>query len=288
MRPSFPWAAPPATLVLALLAGAYGSFFATGLLHQVPGTANVAGPPSLANYARLVADSAQLDIFAHTFGFALLLSAVTAVIGYPLALFTARTESRRLRLLFLAILVATFLSGSVTRAYGWLVLLGNRGLLNTLLLQAGVIDAPLRIVYRDLGVGIALVHFMLPFFVLTVVGGIGNVPRAMEEASRDLGAGPARTFLRVTLPLSLPAVAEAAALSLALALSAFLFPLLLGGGRVRMVANYIYDQIFVAFDMPFAAAVSAAFLLCCCGALMLMGALQRWLLRQLSGRGAAA
>lgn len=278
----------PAMAALALLAGAYGSFFATGLLRQVPGTANVAGPLSLANYARWFTDSSQVSLFAYTFGFAILLALATALIGYPLAYFIARTESRRLRLLFLAVLVATFLSGSVTRAYGWLVLLGNRGLLNSLLLNTGLIEAPLRIVYRDLGVGIALVHFMLPFFVLTVVGGIRNVPRALEEASRDLGAGAPRTFFQVTLPLSLPAVAEGLALALALALSAFLFPLMLGGGRVRMVANYIYDQIFVAFDMPFAAVVSAAFLACSCAALLLMIALQRWLLRRLSGQGAIA
>jgi putative spermidine/putrescine transport system permease protein len=276
----------PAMLALAILAGAYGIFFATGLLQQVPGTASTAGPATLANYLRFAADAGQLPLFAHTFGFAILLALVTAVIGYPLAYFIARTDSRRLRLLFLAVLVATFLSGSVTRAYGWLVLLGNRGLLNSLLLNAGLVETPLRIVYRDIGVAIALVHFMLPFFVLTVVGGIRNVPRSLEEASRDLGIGPARTFLLVTLPLCLPAVAEGLALSLALGLSAFLFPLLLGGGRVRLVANAIYDQIFVAFDMPYAAVISAAFLVCACLSLLLMMAAQRWILARIGGRAA--
>jgi len=277
----------PAMLVLAVLAGAYGSFFATGLLRQVPGTASVAGPLSLDNYLRFLAGGGQVPVFLDTFGFAVLLTLITALAGYPLAYFIARTESRFLRVFFLAVLVATFLSGSVTRAYGWMVILGNRGLLNSLLLNAGLIEQPFRILYRQLGVGIALVHFLLPFFVLTVVGGIRNVPRALEEASRDLGCGPARTFMRVTLPLSLPAVAEGMALSLALALSAFLFPLMLGGGRVRLVANYIYDQIFVAFDIPFAAVVSAGFLVCSCAALLVMTGLQRLLLRRFATGGLA-
>jgi ABC-type spermidine/putrescine transport system permease subunit I len=278
----------PAILALAVLAGAYGSFFATGLLRQVPGTASVAGPASAENYLKFFSGAGQLPVFADTFVFSIIVTLVTAVIGYPLAYFIARTESRFLRVAFLAVLVATFLSGSVTRAYGWMVILGNRGLLNTLLLNAGLIETPLRILYRQLGVGIALVHFILPFFVLTVVGGIRNVPRALEEASRDLGYGPARTFAKVTLPLSLPAIAEGMALSLALALSAFLFPLMLGGGRVRLVANYIYDQIFVAFDIPFAAVVSAGFLVCSCGALMLMMALQKALLRRFATGGIGA
>lgn len=280
-------AALPAMLALAILAGAYGSFFATGLMHQIPGTATVAGPPGLANYVRFFGGEGQFPVFRDTFIFSVIVTVATALVGYPLAYFIARTESRFLRVLFLAVLVATFLSGSVTRAYGWMVILGNRGLLNSLLLNAGLIEEPFRILYRQLGVGIALVHFILPFFVLTVVGGIRNVPRALEEASRDLGSGPVRTFLRVTLPLSLPAVAEGMALALALALSAFLFPLMLGGGRVRLVANYIYDQIFVAFDMPFAAVVSAAFLVCSCLALMLMVALQRWLMRHFATGGVA-
>lgn len=278
----------PAMLALAILAGAYGSFFATGLLHGVPGTANVVGPPNLDNYIRFFTAGGQFPIFSETFVFAILLALITAVIGYPLAYFIARTESRALRVFFLAVLVATFLSGSVTRAYGWLVILGNRGLLNSLLLSSGIIDQPFRIMYRQIGVGIALVHFLLPFFVLTVVGGIRNVPRALEEASRDLGGGPVRTFFQVTLPLSLPAVAEGLSLVLALGLSAFLFPLLLGGGRVRLVANYIYDQIFVSFDIPFAAVISAGFLVCSCATLMLMVSLQRYLQRRFAGQGRVA
>lgn len=278
-----PLKAVPALGVLAVLLGAYGSFFAASMLRGVPGTPELVGPLTLDHYARMWGDFSLLWVFGYTFAYGLLLAGITALIGYPLALFIARTESRRLRVLLLAVLVATFLSGSVTRAYGWLVLLGNRGLLNSLLLSWGIIDSPLRIIYRDLGVGIALVHFMLPFFVLTVVGGIRNVPRSVEEASRDLGGGPVRTFFNVTLPMSLPAVTEGLALCLALALSAFLFPLMLGGGRVRMVANYIYDQIFVSFNLPFAAAVSLVFLLTSCLALYAMLILQQQLLRRVAG-----
>ncbi|OWJ77150.1 ABC transporter permease [Haematobacter genomosp. 1] len=287
-----PWTAAPGFVILAILLGAYGAFFATGFLTQIPGTAQLSGPPSFDNYIRFLTDEGQIGLFGYTFVFAIVVSAITVVIGYPLAYFLARSENRRLRLLILGVLIATFMSGTVTRAYGWMVLLGNKGLLNQLLLQLGLIDRPLRIVYRDTGVAIALIHFILPFFVMTVVGALRNLPRGVEESSRDLGAGPLRTFWKVTLPLSLPAIAEGLALALALSLSAFLFPLMLGGGRVRMVANYIYEQIFVSFDMAFAAVVSIVFLVMAMLTLVAMTKGQKLLMAYISGRfahrGAAA
>ncbi|HWL58877.1 MAG TPA: ABC transporter permease [Paracoccus sp. (in: a-proteobacteria)] len=279
-----PLISAPAFVLLAMLCGAYGAFFASGFLTQIEGTARIGGAPSFDNYIRFLTDESQLSLFGYTLVFSLIVSAITIVIGYPLAYFLARSEHRRLRLLILGLLIATFMSGTVTRAYGWMVLLGNKGLLNQLLMDLGIITRPLRIIYRDAGVAIALIHFILPFFVMTVVGGIKNLPRGVEEASRDMGAGPVKTFFKVTLPLSLPAIAEGLALALALSLSAFLFPLMLGGGRVRMVANYIYEQIFVSFDMAFAAVVSVAFLVMALLTLVLMNKGQRLLLNFIAGR----
>lgn len=277
----YPWIGAPAFLLLAILLGAYGAFLASGFLTQIEGTARIGGSPSLDNYIRFLSDESQIGLFAYTLAFALVVSLITVVIGYPLAYCLARSENRQMRLLMLGLLIATFMSGTVTRAYGWMVLLGNKGLLNQLLLELELISRPLRIIYRDTGVAVALVHFVLPFFVMTVVGGIKGLPRGVEEASRDMGAGPLKTFFKVTLPLSMPAIAEG--LALALSLSAFLFPLMLGGGRVRMVANYIYDQIFVSFDMAFAAVVSVAFLIVAMGTLVAMNKAQKLLTNFLAG-----
>ena len=104
-------------------------------------------------------------------------------------------------------------------------------------------------------------HFVIPFFVLTLTGAIKNVPAALEEAARNLGSSRWRAFTAVTLPLTVPGLLSATLLTLTVTLSSFLFPLLLGGGHVQMVANLIYDKMLSSFDMPAAAAMSMLFLL---------------------------
>ena len=270
----------PCVLVLLLLVGAYAAFLATSFLAPVPGTADVAGPPTGRNYVKFVSDAAYWGILWRTVWFGALVAACAALIGYPLAYAIARTESVFLRRMLIAAVVVTFLSGSVTRAYGWLVILGNRGLLNGLMLALGLREEPLQLVFNQTGVFIALLHFVLPFFVLTLVGTVRNVPRALEDAAHNLGAGAWTTFRRVILPLTLPGIVAGFTLCFGLGLSAFLFPLLLGGGRVRLMANFIYDEIFVSFNLPFAAASSAIFLACALASLLAFASLQHAVARQ--------
>ncbi len=270
----------PCLLILALLVAAYAAFLAAGFLRPVPGTADIAGPPTLANYLKFASDPAYWGILWRTVWFAGLVSLCAALIGYPMAYAIARTDSALLRRLLIAAVVVTFLSGSVTRAYGWLVILGNRGLLNGLMLALGLREQPLQMVFNHVGVFVALLHFVVPFFVLTLVGAVRNVPRALEDAARNLGAGAWTTFRRVTLPLTLPGIVAGMTLCFGLGLSAFLFPLMLGGGRVRLMANFIYDEIFVSFNLPFAAAASAIFLVCALASLLAFSALQHALARQ--------
>ncbi len=269
----------PCLVVLLLLVAAYAAFLGTSLLRPVPGTADVSGPLTLANYTKFATDPAYWGILGRTVWFAALVSLCAAVVGYPLAYTIARTESALLRRILIAAVVVTFLSGSVTRAYGWLVILGNRGLLNAMMLSLGLRDQPLQMVFNEIGVFVALLHFVVPFFVLTLVGTVRNVPRALENAARNLGAGAWTTFRRITLPLTLPGIVAGMTLCFGLGLSAFLFPLLLGGGRVRLMANFIYDEIFVAFNLPFAAAASMIFLAAALAFLLAFSALQQAIVR---------
>ncbi len=270
----------PCALAMLLLVAAYAAFLAAGLLRPVPGTADMSGPLTLENYMKFVSDTAYWAILGRTVWFAALVAFCAAIIGYPLAYTIARTDSALLRRLLIAAVIVTFLSGSVTRAYGWLVILGNRGLLNGLMLSLGLREQPLQMVFNQTGVFIALLHFVVPFFVLTLVGTVHNVPRALEDAARNLGAGAWTTFRRVTLPLTLPGIVAGMTLCYGLGLSAFLFPLMLGGGRVRLMANFIYDEIFVSFNLPFAAATSAIFLTCALVSLLAFSALQYAIARQ--------
>ena len=139
------------------------------------------------------------------------------------------------------------------------MLLGNRGLLNQILAAVGL--PPLQLVHNKVGVVIGVVHFLLPFFVLALLGTIKNIPVALEDVARNLGAAGWRVFVHVTLPLSLPGLITTCSLTFVGALSAFLFPELLGGGRTHMAATIIYQRIVTNYNVPEAAAMAALFLL---------------------------
>lgn len=269
----------PAAVLMAVFFGAFLVFAAVGMLTSAPGTPGYSAPLTLNNYLRFFTDPVGLGILGWTVVFSLSLTAATIVAGYPFAYLIGRTQWPWVRNLLLGVLLVTFLCGSISRAYGWLILLGRRGLVNEALMWTGVIDHPLALIYNVSGVFIALLHFTLPYFVLTVFGAIRAVPSQVEESARDLGAGALRVFFQITVPLTLPAIIGGAALAFSLAISAFAFPLLLGGGRVRLISNYIYDQLFVAFDLPFAAAVSSLFLIAALAILWGFFAIERWATR---------
>jgi putative spermidine/putrescine transport system permease protein len=246
-----------------------GKLFSTA----IPGTALTTGPATLANYISVIRSPLAQDAALDTLRLAALMTGIIAALGYPLAYVLARTPSRRVRRIVLFGLVVTFLSGGVTRAYAWLIILGNRGLINQLLQALGF--TPMKLVYNETGVVTGVVHFLLPFFVLTLFAALKNIPASLEEAARNLGADRWRVFLHVVLPLSVPGLFSAATLCFAGALSAFLFPELLGGGRVHMAANWIYESVITDFNLPRVAAMAALFLLLALGALGLPGLIQR-------------
>jgi putative spermidine/putrescine transport system permease protein len=267
----------PATLVIAAFFAAQAIFVYESLLRTLPGGASMIGPPGLQNYIRFFSEPAYFSVLLDTLLISAELTLIVVCAGFPIAFVIARTGSRLLRAFLLFAIVVTFLSGGVTRAYAWLIILGNRGLVNSLLHAAGLTDAPIQLVYNRVGVFISLVHFLLPFMVLTLVGPLRNVPRTLEDAARNLGASRWRAFVYVTLRLSLHGTMNAAALTYVVALSSFLFPMLLGGGRVQFMANLIYSQIFTAYDIPFAAAAAFIFLLISVAAVILFSRLSRML-----------
>jgi putative spermidine/putrescine transport system permease protein len=264
----------PALLALGVFGVAFASFVAVSFSTAVPGTVLTAGPATLANYRSVIASPLVQGTAYDTLRLAALMTLFTVLLGYPLAYFLARTPSRWARRGILFSLVVTFLSGGVTRAYAWLIILGNRGLINQLLAAVGL--PPVKLAYNETGVTIAVVHFLLPFFVLTLLGALKNIPASLEEAARNLGATRWRVFTNVVLPLSVPGLLSAASLSFAGALSAFLFPELLGGGRVRMASNVIYETILTDLNLPRVAAMAALFLVLALSAFAVLAAARRW------------
>lgn len=180
---------------------------------------------------------------------------VALLIGYPAA-YAIAAAGRRWQPALLVLVMLPFWSNYLIRTYAWIVLLNRKGLANEALIGLGITTEPLSLLYSEGAVVVGLVYNYLPFVVLAVYASLARLDRSLLEASEDLGAAPWRSFLRVTLPLSLPGVAAGAVFVFVLSIGNFITPDLLGGGRIQMVGNLIYDQFLTARDWPFGAALS--------------------------------
>jgi spermidine/putrescine transport system permease protein len=201
-------------------------------------------------------DPLYLSIFLDSAVIAGLSTLIALLIGYPAAYAIARAPAeRQTALLFLAML--PFWTNYLIRTYAWIVLLNPAGLVNSLLLQAGAISEPLPLLYNKPAVVLGLVYSYTPFVILAIYSSLQRLDPAYAEASRDLGAGAATTFLRIILPLTAPGVAAGAVFVFVLSIGNFVTPDLLGGGKFQMVGNLIYDQFLSARDWPFGATLSA-------------------------------
>ncbi|MGH6806419.1 MAG: ABC transporter permease [Ensifer adhaerens] len=211
---------------------------------------------TLENFAR-VADPLYAKIFLNSARIALTATVVAILIAYPAAYAISRAP-RMTQPILLFFAVLPFWSNYLIRTYAWIVLLNREGLINNLLRTLGYTGEPLSMLYTESAVITGLVYNYLPFVILAIYSTLSRLNPELLEASRDLGAGPVRTFLRVTLPLTLPGVAAGGVFVFVLSIGNFVTPALLGGGRFQMVGNLVYDQFLTANDWPFGAALGTA------------------------------
>jgi len=190
------------------------------------------------NFARLLGDAYHRAIIVRTLKIALLTTIGCLALGYPLAWYLARTAS------------------------AWRGLLGSEGTINTILRGLGLVDRPLKILHTELAVLIALVHILLPYMVFPLFAALAGQDPDLERAAHTLGAGRARTFLEVTLPLSRPGILMGSALVFTLTAGAVVTPALMGGKDVRMLGQTIYELTMSTLNWPLASAVAFVLVLC--------------------------
>ena len=212
------------------------------------------------NYLRIAGDSLYVEALWETLRIGFIVTAVSLLIGYPLAHWLARMRSRFGYGALLMAIIAPMLTGIVVRTFAWMTILSDRGVVNATLMGLGAISAPLPLMYNEFGTVVALVHIYVPFMVLTLAGVIGRIDERLEEAARSLGATPIRAFLEVTLPLSLPGILAGSLLVFALALSAYVTPYLMGGQQVLTLPMLIYQQVAATFNAAFAGALGVMLL----------------------------
>ena len=212
------------------------------------------------HYERFLGDAFYFEALWATLRIGLITTAVALLIGYPLAHWMARTHSRVGHALLLVAVIAPMLTGIVVRTFAWMTLLQDRGVINVTLMGWGVIAAPLKLMYNELGTIVALVHIYVPFMVLTLTGVIGRIDERLEQAARNLGATRLRAFYEVTLPLSLPGILAGSLLVFALSISAYVTPFLMGGTDVLTLPMLIYQQVGSSFNLNFAGALGVVLL----------------------------
>jgi putative spermidine/putrescine transport system permease protein len=204
----------------------------------------------------------------------LIVTGVTILIAYPTAWILVQIRSRILSTVCYIVLFSPLLVSVVVRSYGWLLLLGNKGFVNDELVRLPWIHAPVQLVFNFTGVAIALIHILLPFAIFPLLSVLRQLPPNVREAAADLGAPPWLAFWRVVLPLTLPGVVAAAQIVFTLTVSAWVTTVLLGGGRVLVVAKLVYDNIS-NLNWPLGAVESLVLLTITLAALVISGRLNR-------------
>ena len=216
---------------------------------------------NLDNYQRVFANPLYRQVIGNSLEIAAIVTVCAILVGYPLAFFLVFVAERHRTLLYFLIIIPLWTS-FLLRAYIWKIILGRLGVINSALQSLGLIDEPVSLIlYNQFSVCLTLTYIFIPFVALPVYTSLEKIPKALIEASFDLGATPMKTFRRVILPLSIPGVVAGGIFTFALSFGDFVSPTLLGGPSGIMISNIIIGQFGAAFDWPFGSALAVIVLL---------------------------
>lgn len=228
----------------------------------------------IGQYAKFLTDRFNLAVLGNTLWLGLEVTVLTILIGFPLAYLYTQAPGRWQGPLMLLIILP-LLTSSVVRTFAWVVILGRQGIVNTALLDLGLIAEPIKLLYTPGAVAIALAQIELPLMVLPLITALMNLDANLRQASLALGAGHWRTFWQVTLPLSMPGLLAGSLLVFASSVSAFVTQTLVGGGQQMFMPFYMYQQAIQANNYPFAAAIAMLLLVCVLAVVVAINALGR-------------
>jgi putative spermidine/putrescine transport system permease protein len=243
----------PAALCAVVFLLAMAAILQYSLRAFIPGSLEPGGLTG-ANFVALL-KPLYAWVFIDTVWICFLTAFFTLLVGYPLAYALVHARTSFTKSVLLIVVVTPLFLGEVVRTYSWIIVLGNNGFINIVLLKLGLIGRPVQLMFTRLGVVMALVHVTLPVMVIMIAAALSHIDRDYRKAAESLGAGPTRAFLTITLPLSMPGVVAGVTTSFAWTFSAFATPQMIGGGRVNMISNMVYQLGFASFNFPFAASL---------------------------------
>ncbi|ORE91332.1 ABC transporter permease [Stappia sp. 22II-S9-Z10] len=233
----------------------------------------------LHNYIDVLTDDYFYEIFGRTFAIALAVTVICVIIGTPMAFFLQRMRAWT-RSIMVLIVLGPLLVSVVVRTLGWMILLGNNGVINSALMDMGLLTSPFRMMYTSGGIVVALAHVMVPFMVLAVWAALQRQDPATIAAAESLGARRSTIFRRVVLPQAMPGILSGSLIVFSLSASSFATPSLIGGRRVKVVATTVYDEFLNTLNWPLGAAIAIILLV---AVLLIMVTWNRVVERQFAG-----
>ncbi|NDY82563.1 ABC transporter permease [Orrella sp. NBD-18] len=230
---------------------------------------------TLDNYIKFFSDAYYRGVFLDTLKIAAICTFLALVMGFPVAYFLAKTQTKHKSLLII-LLVFPLMVGNVVRAAGWMVVLGNAGVANSILIWTGLIDQPIKLLYTPLAVVIGTTAVVLPYMILTLQSVLEGIDFTVEEAAQNLGANFFTTFFRIVLPIAAPGVAAGTMLVFILCMNAYATPVLLGGSGITMMAPSLYGQIAKASNWAFGSSLALILVI----ATMMMALFSSWMIHR--------
>ncbi|WP_244561395.1 ABC transporter permease [Ensifer aridi] len=222
-----------------------GSFFESGFTFH--------------NYVRIFVEPLYAKILFRTIWIAFAATLGAFVLGYPVAYGMARAGSRFTLWIAACVLIPLWTSVLV-RSYAWIVLLQRKGIINNILVETGVLEQPLKLIYTEGAVILAMTHVLMPIMILPIYTSLRTIPKELPQAAANLGAGTFTAFLKIILPLSLPGVFAGSLMTFILALGFYVTPALVGGPQTMMMATLIGQQTTTLLNWPFAGALATVLL----------------------------
>jgi putative spermidine/putrescine transport system permease protein len=252
--------APATLLMVVVFLAPFALLVLMGFWSQPPGSLNLDTTPTLENYARIFSDDFFLRGLWTTVWLSVLSTALSALLGLPVAYFVVK-RAGRLRGLIMALLLMPLVSGALLPTLGLVNLLSTLGVVNGALKMTGLISSSLELLGNTTGIVIGLLQSFLPLMVLPLITVLDKLPRDYEDAAMSLGASRWRVWTKVLLPLSAPGLVAGSLLVFCAALTSFVTPQILGQGKVATFATMAYQQASLVLDWPLASALAVVMLL---------------------------
>lgn len=258
-RRSIPYAALIAALLMLVFFALPVAYLVAMSFAQHSQTTGVDWTPSLANYADLATDAFFWEVAWRTLRLSLLTTLICLLLAFPVSHYLVTARGWRQLVVFI-ILLTPLVTSVTVMSYGWLILLGRQGLVNSVLVGLGILADPVPLMHNEPAIVVGLVHIFVVFMVIAIAGALHGINPALALAARSLGAGPVAVFLRITLPLCLPGIRAGMLLVFALSMSAYAIPGVLGGPRYKFISTLVYQQSISLFNWPAGAALAVLLL----------------------------